>query len=188
MNQFLSEEAAFPRLLDFAETLGPEETHQAAAEEWDRHSAKVVREAMERLPEDPSEEERRELTKIKRMHSPIKWLDQQLYSCLALNCKGEALAMIRALAATEYEGHRGITAWNRLTRDYRGSDGQRILGLVQRIFQPPRITKMSETVGALELWETRIREYERLVARTENLFRSHFGSRTSCRARLCLLP
>ena len=77
--------------------------------------------------------------------------------------------MIKSLAGVEYEAIRGITAWYRLTRDHRGSSTQRILGLVGRVFQPPRCQKMAEAPGSLELWESRIREYERLVLQVEKL-------------------
>ena len=53
----------------------------------------------------------------------------------------DALAMIENLASIEYEKIRGVTAWYRLTKDHRGSNTQRILGLVGRVFQPPRIQK-----------------------------------------------
>ena len=88
---------------------------------------------------------------------------------LALNCKGEALAMIKALAEGEYEGTRGVTAWYRLTGDHRGSSAQRILGLVGRVFQPQRCQKMSDIPSYVEMWESRIREYEKLVYKTEKI-------------------
>ena len=77
--------------------------------------------------------------------------------------------MIKALAAVEYEATRGVTAWYRLTRDYRGSSAQRILGLVGRVFQPQRCQKMSDIPSYVELWESRIREYEKLVYQTEKI-------------------
>ena len=77
--------------------------------------------------------------------------------------------MIKALAAPEYEETRGIAARFRLTRNHRGSSTQRIPGPVGRAFQPPRCSKLSEFPGIIELWESRIREYEKLVLQTENL-------------------
>ena len=77
--------------------------------------------------------------------------------------------MFKALAAGEYVGTRGVTAWYRLTRDHRGSGAQRILGLVGRVFQTQRCVKMSEISSHFELWESRIREYEKLVFQTEKI-------------------
>ena len=77
--------------------------------------------------------------------------------------------MIKALAVTERAETRGVTAWYRLTRSHRGSSAQRILGLVGRVFQPTRAPKMSATMSYIELWESRIREYEKLVYQTEKL-------------------
>ena len=77
--------------------------------------------------------------------------------------------MIKALAAGEYEGTRGVTAWYGLTRDHRGSSAQRILGFVGRVFQPQRCVNMSEISSLPELWESRIREYEKLVFQTEKI-------------------
>ena len=87
----------------------------------------------------------------------------------ALNCKGEALAIIEALVAGEYEAARGVTAWYRLTRNHRGSSAQRILGLVGRVFQPQRCQKVSDIPSYVELWESRIREYEKLDYQTEKI-------------------
>ena len=64
---------------------------------------------------------------------------------------------------------RGVTAWYRLTRDHRGSMAQRILGLVGRVFQLQRCVKMSDISSHLELWESHIREYEKLVFQTEKI-------------------
>ena len=77
--------------------------------------------------------------------------------------------MIKALAAGEYEATRGVTAWYRLTRDHRGSSAQRILGFVGRVFQPQRCQKMSHIPSYVELWESRIREYGKLIYQTEKI-------------------
>ena len=113
--------------------------------------------------------EKKEAHEVRTKCPQLDWYNQQLYQVLALSCKGEALAMIKALAAGEHEGTRGVTAWYRLTRDHRGSSAQRILGLVGRVFQPQRCVKMSDISSHLELWESRIREYEKLVFQTEKI-------------------
>ena len=77
--------------------------------------------------------------------------------------------MIKALAAGEHEGTRGVTAWCRLTRDHRGYSPQRILGLVGRVFQLQRCVMMSDISSHLELWESRMREYEKLVFQTAKI-------------------
>ena len=92
--------------------------------------------------------------------SQMDWCSQQLYQELALNCKGEALAKIKALAAGGDEGTRGVTAWHGPTRDHRGFSAQRT---------PQRCVKMSDISSHLELWERRIREYEKLVFQTEKI-------------------
>ena len=69
---------------------------------------------------------------------------------MALNCKGEALGMIKALAAAD-ESTRGVAAWYRLFRD------------VGRIFQHQRCLKISDIPSHPELWESRIGEYEKWV-------------------------
>ena len=89
---------------------------------------------------------------VAKTHPQLHWHKKQLYQTLALNCKGEALALIKSFAATQFEKTRGITAWWRLTRDHRGSSAQRIMGLAMRVFHPTRVSKMSETLH-LEVWE-----------------------------------
>ena len=77
--------------------------------------------------------------------------------------------MIKALAAGECEGTRGVTAWCGPTHDHHGSSAQRILGLVGRVVQPQRCVNMSDISSHFELWESRIREYEKLVFETQKI-------------------
>ena len=84
----------------------------------------------------------------------LDWNIQQLYQVLALNFKGEALAMIKALAAGECEGTRGVTAWCGPTHGGRGSSAQRILGLVGEFSKPQRCVNMSDISSHFELWES----------------------------------
>ena len=99
---------------------------------------------------------------------------------LALSCHGKALAMIKAMAAGEYEGTRGVTAWYRLTRS----------PWIQRAknswvgwesFQPQRCVKMSDISSNFELWESRIREYEKLGDREDPDKRSSPNVVSKCR-------
>ena len=144
-------------MLEWIETeLGEETSHETEIEEkQEKNHEEVSTEHGDAVSEEEWEK--------KRMHEDKKpkdytWHNEQLYQVLALNCKGDALAMIKNLASTEHERVRGVIAWHRLTRDHRGSNTQRILGLVGRVFQPPRIQKYSDLTGAIEMWETRIRE------------------------------
>ena len=62
-----------------------------------------------------------------------------------LNSKGDSLAMIKALAAGEYEETHGVAASYRLTWIQRATDSG--VGW-----------EMSDISGHLELWESRLRE------------------------------
>ena len=170
MTQFLAEDPFFVKFLEWIENdLDGEDQHTSAVQEKNTEHKEKVEDVVEGQSTPPSTEEKKEAASARAKHPQIEWYNQQLYQVLALNCKGEALAMIKALATVEHETTRGVTAWYRLTRDHRGSSAQRILGLVGRVFQPTRAPKMSDTMSYIELWESRIREYEKLVFQTEKM-------------------
>ena len=146
-----------------------EDQHHIAIEEKNLEHEDAVRNVFADRSDPQTLLEKKEAHEVRMKCLQLDWYNQQLYQVLALNCKGEAVAMIKALAAGEYEGTRGVTAWYRLTRDHRGSSAHRILGLVGRVFQPQRCVKMSDISNHLELWESRIREYEKLVSQTEKI-------------------
>ena len=127
--QFLSSEPAFPAFIDWIETrLSVKESEHRA----ERDNQEKERKDSLDYDIDPEGSEERE--KLKPPN--LEWLNEQLYQVLALNTKGEALNLIKSLASYEHAYTRGITAWQRLTKDHRGNNAQRILGLVGRGFQP----------------------------------------------------
>ena len=138
--------------------LGSENQHHFAIKEKNLEHEDAVRDVCADHSNPPTPQEKKEEHETRVKYPQLGWYSQQLYQVLALNCKGEALAMIKALAAGENEATRGVTAWYRLTRDYRGSSAQRILGLVGRVSQLQRCQKMSD-----------IRECEKLVYQTEKI-------------------
>ena len=72
----------------------------------------------------------------------IKWYNSQLWSVLAANCVDAPLGQIKNLAdATEV---RGMIAWQRVTRDYRGMSAQRLIGLVERTYAPMKIKRLED--------------------------------------------
>ena len=58
----------------------------------------------------PTQQEKREANAFYAKHPSLGWYNQQLYQVSGLSCKVEARAMIKALAASEYEATRGATA------------------------------------------------------------------------------
>ena len=91
---------------------------------------------------------------------------------LALNCKGVARALIKALAAGEHEATRGVVAWYRLTRDDRASSARPTLGLgadevsihsvVPKCQTSPATVGCGRTVfGSTRSWSTRRRKSRR---------------------------
>ena len=93
--------------------------------------------------------EKKEAHEVRMKCPQLDWYNQQLH-LVALNCKGEALGMIKAFAAAD-ESTRGVAAWYRLFRD------------VGRIFQHQRCLKVSDIPSHPELCESRIGEYEKWV-------------------------
>ena len=50
----------------------------------------------------PTMQQKVEVAEARAKYPQLRWYNQQLYQVLALNCKGEALGTIKALAAAEY--------------------------------------------------------------------------------------
>ena len=152
--------------------LDSEDQHLTAVQEKNLvHQDEHVRNVCADHSNPPTPQEKKEENETRVKYPQLGWYKQQLDQVLALNCKGDALAMIKALAAGEYEATLGVTAWYRLTRDHRGSSAQRILGLVGRVFQPQRCQKMSDIPSCVELWESRFRGSTRSWSTRRRKFR-----------------
>jgi len=106
-------------------------------------------------------------------HLPVEWFNHQLYQVLAMNVDGNGLAMVKNLA--ENEKTRGVNAWLRITREYSGISGQRMGGLVSRIFNPKKMVRYQETTAAVESWELLVREFEKGAKTTLIDFLKIFG-------------
>ncbi len=88
----------------------------------------------------------------------MKWYNSQLWAVLTMNCIGDALGQIKNLEQdTEV---RGVNAWLRVTRDFRGMSAQRLIGLVGRVFAPTRVKRIADVTLALEKWESNLIEYQ----------------------------
>ena len=97
-----------------------EEQHFLAVQEKNiRHEEKVTDVTADHS-NPPTPQEKKEANETCAKYPQLGWYSQKFYQMLALNCKGGTLAMIKALAAGEYEATRGVTAWYRLTRDHGG--------------------------------------------------------------------
>ena len=75
-----------------------------------------------------------------------EWLNQQLHRVLSLNLDGPALAVVKNLA--EEANHLGAT-------------GQRMAGLVARVFNPKRAGKYADAMQFIAGWESAVRQFER---------------------------
>jgi hypothetical protein len=89
----------------------------------------------------------------------MMWYNSQLWSILTMNCVDEALGQIRNLE--DQPGTRGVNAWYRVTKDFRGMSAQRLIGLVERTYAPARIKKIEELPNGIEEWEMILAEYEK---------------------------
>ena len=87
-----------------------------------------------------------------------EWLDQ-LYAILIHRTEGSALHLIQGLEDEEI-GSRGMRAWWKLKQAAMGVTGERLVGLSNRILNPPRCEKVSELQQAVDVWETWVRELE----------------------------
>ena len=122
MIQFLSQDPCFVKFIEWiAHDMGPEDQLFFALQEMTFENEEEVKSVCADHSDPPTVLEKKEAHEVRMKCPQLDWYNQQLHLVLALNCKGEALGMIKALAAAEYESTRGVTAWFRLTRDHRGS-------------------------------------------------------------------
>ena len=92
----------------------------------------------------------------------IRWLNNQLYQVLSLNCVGDAATTVQNLESAGVTV-RGAKAWMTLVNEHEGKSGQRMSALINRVFEPDRAKRYKETKGAVEAWETRMKEYTKLT-------------------------
>ena len=136
-----------------------------------RKSTSYVKEKVNDVTADhsnpPTPQERREANEFRAKHPPLGWYNQQLYQVSGLSCKVEARAMIKALAASEYEATRGATAVCLLTRDHRVSSD-----LLDEFYNPS-VVRQCQTflatlscgkvaLGSARRWSTRRRKVRRM--------------------------
>jgi len=136
--QFLEEEENFVDFLEWLDNQAEELDHEAV-DKWGAQHAIIT------------EEEAR-------------WMNHQLFQCLALNCRGDALVQVQNIAKNKDErtkACRGVNAWIKLVKEHEGLSAQRLAGLVARVYDPDRAKKYNEAVIALEAWEMRVKEYEK---------------------------
>ena len=88
-----------------------EDQHHIAVKEKNLEHEDAARNVCADHPDPPTLLEKKEAPEVRMKCPQLDWNIQQLYQVLALNFKGEALAMIKALATGECEGTRGVTAW-----------------------------------------------------------------------------
>ena len=81
--------------------LGSENQHFTAVQEKNLEHEDAVRDVCADHSNPPTPQEKKEENETRVKYPQLGWYSQQLYQVLALNCKGEALAMIKALAAGE---------------------------------------------------------------------------------------
>ena len=104
----------------------------------------------------------------------LKWLSLQIFQVLSLNTTEGALAQVKNLK-TDPEmtpEMRGPNAWRKLCAEHKALTGQRLQGLVSRIFTPSRAKKNDEVKLLIESWEAHIHEYQ--AATNSKLHESNF--------------
>ena len=89
---------------------------------------------------------------------------EQIYHLLLAKADGAALHLLQGYEDEEY-GLRGVKSWWKLKQSAQGMSGNRMVGLYQRIGNPPRCGKVSELQAALDTWESMVREYESAEAK-----------------------
>ena len=131
MAQFLAEDMDFPGLLDYIEKLVEE-------------------------PDDVTMQAYQQRTGV--AEDKLKWLTHQLFQVMSLNCVGDALSHVKSVK--DDLQLRGVRVWWRLTQEWQCLSGQRLQGLVGRVFNPGQVKNIMEVTVAVERWEAWTKEYE----------------------------
>ena len=77
---------------------------------------------------------------------------------MSLNCVGDALSHVKSVK--DDLQFRGVRVWWRLTQEWQCLSGQRLQGLVGRVFNPGQVKNIMEVTVAVERWEAWTKEYE----------------------------
>ena len=85
----------------------------------------------------------------------VKWLTHQLFQVMSLNCIGDALSHVKSVKDDLLS--RGVRVWWRLTQEWQCLSGQRLQGLVGRVFN--QVKNIMEVTVAVERWEAWTKEY-----------------------------
>ena len=130
MTQFLAKDMDFPSLLGFFEKL---------VEEPDEVTMQVYQ---QRTGVDQDK---------------LKWLTHQLFQVMSLNCAGDALSHE---SVKDDLLSRRVRVWWRLTQEWQCLSGQRLQGLVRRVFNLGQVKNIMGVTVAVERWEAWTKEYE----------------------------
>ena len=83
----------------------------------------------------------------------------QLYCVLIAKTDGSALHLIQGYEDGDHCS-RGVKSWWKLKQMAQGMTGERLVGLSERIINPPRCAKTQDLQAAVDLWESWVREVE----------------------------
>ena len=78
----------------------------------------------------------------------LKWLTQQLFQVMSLNCIGDAFSHVKSVKDDLLS--RGVRVWWRLTQEWQCLSGQRLQGLVGRVVNPGQVKNIMEVTVAVE--------------------------------------
>ena len=88
----------------------------------------------------------------------LKRPTHQLFQVMSLKCIGDALSHVKSVKDDLLS--RGVRLWWRLTQEWQCLSGQRLQGLVGRVFNPGQVKNIMEVTVAVERWEAWTKEYE----------------------------
>ena len=171
LNHFFTQEPYFVEFLEWIENEIYSEEHFLAVQEMNiPHEDRTTNVTADHA-NLPTPQQKNEAQENSCEVSSVVITTSSFTKCWVSVAKEGRLPMIKASAAGEHEATRGVTVWYELTRHHRGSSAQRFLGLVGRVCLYTDVVWICQTLTShVELWESRIREYEKLVNQTEKIF------------------
>ena len=87
------------------------------------------------------------------------WMNTQLYNVLTLKTKDNPLQTVKNVA--DEEDVRGIAAWVKLLRSYKGKNANRSQQLAERVHNIKRVISYGDVLPRMEKWEASLKEHEK---------------------------
>jgi len=114
--------------------------------------------AVDKLPTGSDEELNEVWQRFAGMGHDMEYINTQMYNVLSMNLRGKALGSIKNLR-TKTESH-GLAAWWKIGRESNMMTGNKMQGLVGKVYGPKRAKTYAEVFSKIDEWDGYVKLFE----------------------------